>query len=85
MGLSVAQMWSFSKVFNPVRNLVARIPYIKVPLLCPECSSFWMGILTSFFYNPLVSCFPWIVATAFCGLLVHLFAVYLYKIYFKLS
>jgi hypothetical protein len=77
-------MWSFSEIFSPVRNLVARIPYVKKPLICPECSSFWMGLLTSFFYNPLFNTLGY-YSYPFCGLAVHLFACFLYKIYFKIK
>lgn len=82
--LSVSFMWSFSEIFSPVRNLVARIPYIRRPLICPECSSFWMGVLTSLFYNPIYSLLG-IVSFAFCGLVTHLFACYLYRVYFTLD
>ena len=87
ISLAVAQMYSYSTIFIPVRNLIARIPYIRKPLLCPECSSFWMGVFTSFFFNPFLNCFDQynIISTAVCGLITHLFAVYLYKIYYKLQ
>jgi len=78
-------MWNFSKIFIPIRNLVARIPFIKTPLLCAECSSFWMGVLTSVFYNPLRGELNIIVATAFAGLVTHFAASYFFKIYIKLS
>ena len=83
LSLGVSFMWSFSEIFSPVRNLVARIPYIRKPLICPECSSFWMGVLTSLFYNPLFNLLGY-YSYPFCGLSVHLFACFLYKIYFKL-
>jgi len=82
LGLSVSFMWSFSEIFSPVRNLVARIPYIRRPLICPECSSFWMGILVSLFYNPLFLLLGF-YSYPFCGLVVHLFACYFYKFYTK--
>jgi len=77
-------MWSFSEIFSPVRNLVARIPYIRRPLICPECSSFWMGVFTSLFYNPIYSLLG-IASFVFCGLVTHLFACYLYRVYFTLD
>lgn len=83
LSTSVAFMWNFAKIFIPVRNFVARIPYVKQPLLCMECSSFWMGVLTSFFYNPLRGEFGFLVATAFAGLLTHLVAGFLFKYYIK--
>ena len=84
LGLSVSFMWSFSDIFSPVRNLIARVPYIRTPLICPECSSFWMGVLTSLFYNPLFSVLGYF-SYPFSGLIVHLFACFIYKIYFKLK
>ena len=84
LSLGVSFMWSFSEIFAPIRNLVARIRYIRKPLICPECSSFWMGILTSLFYNPLFNTLEF-VSYPFCGLVVHLFACFLYKVYFKLK
>lgn len=86
MSLSLSQIWSFSKIMSPVRNFIAKIPYIRTPLICPECSSFWVGIFTSFFYNPLFNYFDSlnIVSTVLCGSITHLFAVYLYKIHNKL-
>jgi len=77
-------MWSFSEIFSPVRNFVAKIPYIRKPLICPECSSFWMGLLTSFFYNPLIEVVG-IPSFAFCGLATHLFACFIYKLYFLMD
>jgi hypothetical protein len=50
--LGVSHLWSFSAIFVPIRNFVARIPYVRRPLICPECSSFWMGIGVSIFYMP---------------------------------
>jgi hypothetical protein len=84
LGLSVSFMWSFSEIFAPVRNFIAKIPYIRRPLICPECSSFWMGIIVSLLYNPLFLILG-IFSYPFCGLIVHLFACFLYKIYFKLK
>jgi len=76
-------MWSFSEVFAPIRNFVAKIPYVRKPLLCPECSSFWVGLFTCLFYNPLFVTLNYF-SFPFLGLTTHLFACFLYKIYFKL-
>jgi hypothetical protein len=84
LSISVSFMWSFSEIFSSVRNLVARIPYIRRPLICPECSSFWMGFLVSFLYNPLFLDLG-ILSYPFCGLVTHLFACFLYKKYFSLK
>ncbi len=84
LSLSVSFMWSFSEIFGPVRNLVAKIPYIRRPLLCPECSSFWMGLFVSLIYNPLYQEL-YIFSFFMGGLVVHLFACFLYKLYFKIQ
>jgi len=84
LSVSVSQMWSFARIFIPIRNIIAKIPWVHRPLLCPECSSFWVGVLVSLLYNPLRGEFNFIVATAFAGLLTHLAACYLFKAYFKL-
>jgi hypothetical protein len=80
LGLSVSYMYSFSKIFEPVRNFVSKIPYLRRPLLCPECASFWFGFEVSFLYNPihLNYTLPFLT-NIFCGLIVHLFACFLYK------
>ena len=84
LSISVSFMWSFSEIFSPVRNFIAKIPYIRKPFLCPECSSFWVGVLTSFIYNPLFVLLGH-TSYAFCGLTVHLVACFLYKIYYKIK
>lgn len=81
LSLSVSYMWSYASIFAPVRKFVAKIPYVRVPMLCPDCSSFWMGILVSFLYNPIVLMINIPVLTnIFCGLVTHFFASFLYKI-----
>lgn len=81
LSLSVSYMWSFSDIFKPLRNTVAKIPFIKRPLLCPECSSFWFGFGVSFLYNPIFfTTFNFsILSNIFAGLVVHLFASIIYK------
>lgn len=80
LSLSVSYMYSFSEIFLPVRNFIAKIPYIRRPFLCPECSSFWFGFLVSFTYNPVKLDFSFLfLSNLFCGLVTHLFASYLYK------
>jgi hypothetical protein len=81
LGLSVSYVWSYSKIFKPVREFISKIPYIRVPLLCPDCSSFWFGLSVSFLYNPiLLDVYIPFLSNLFCGLIVHLFASFLYKI-----
>ena len=80
LSLSVAYMYSFSDIFNIVRNKIALIPYIRVPMSCPECSSFWFGLGVSFLYNPIqfdISV-PYL-SNIFCGLVTHLVAALLYR------
>ena len=78
--MSVSYMYSFSDIFLPVRNLIARIPYIRRPLLCPECSSFWFGLGVSFLYNPLIVDvnIPYLT-NIFGGLATHIIACWLYR------
>ena len=79
LSLSFSVMWSFSEIFRPVRNIVSRIPYIRKPLICPECSSFWIGFFVSFLYNPVFLNFDFlIIENIICGLLTHFFAFFLY-------
>ena len=80
LSLSVSYMYSFSEIFLSVRNSIARIPYVRGPLLCPECSSFWFGLGMSFLYNPIILDVTIPYATnLMCGLVTHLFACALYK------
>jgi len=50
LGLTYA--WSDTEIAIPFRNFVARVPYIRVPLLCQECSSFWISLGLTLFINP---------------------------------
>lgn len=80
LSLSVSYMYSFSSIFSFVRNKISYIPYIRKPLSCPECASFWFGLFTSFLYNPihLDLDIPFI-SNILCGLVTHLFAAHLYN------
>jgi hypothetical protein len=80
ISLSFSAMWSFSEIFGPLRNFVSRIPYVRRPLICPECSSFWFGFFASFLYNPIVINFDiLILSNLICGLITHLFAILIYR------
>ena len=80
LSLSVSYMYSFSTIFKPVRNFIATIPYLRVPFLCPECSSFWFGLFVSVLYNPIYTdCKIPFLSNIFCGLVTHLFASFVYK------
>lgn len=79
ISLSFSVMWSFSSIFSVVRNIVSRIPYIHKPLICPECASFWIGLFSSFLYNPILLDLDIpILANIICGLITHLFSFFLY-------
>lgn len=80
ISLSFSYMWSFSDIFKSVRNFISKIPYIRRPLICPECSSFWTGLLCSFLYNPIMLDIKIIgISNIICGLITHLVACFLYK------
>jgi hypothetical protein len=79
ISLSFSYMWSFSDIFRPSRNFISKIPYIKKIFLCPECCSFWIGLLTSFLYNPISINYNLFLSNIICGLVTHLFASFLYK------
>lgn len=81
IGLSLSHMWSHSAVLARVRFWVTKIPYIRVPLLCPECCSFWIGFGLSFLFNPFLGLsilgLP-VLSNVLLGLVLHLFASPLY-------
>jgi len=78
--------WSFSEIFVPVRNIIAykvgKKKWSKI-FLCPECNSFWVGLIVSFFINPVlpyISAFNVLfISNIFCGLIVFLICSILYK------
>lgn len=53
LSLSLAYAWSDTEASKPFRNFIAKIPYIRKPLLCHECSSFWISLGLTVFINPL--------------------------------
>lgn len=80
MSIGVAHMWSHANIFTYLRNRVARVPYIRRPLICPECFSFWAGLGISFLFNPLNTIITYfLVSNILCALIAHLFADALYK------
>lgn len=80
ISLSASYMWSFSEIFRPIRNFVAKIPFVNRPLICPECSSFWVGLFVYLFvYAPFAPTSIFFVNAAIGGLIVHLCACILYK------
>jgi hypothetical protein len=84
--LGLCYAWSDTEASRPLRNIVARIPYIRDPLLCHECSSFWISLLLSFYINPLDSYnigFSSNVLSAFCGFFINLYFTRKHIIPFK--
>lgn len=78
ISLGISYAWSDTEISRPFRNYIARIPYIRTPLLCHECSSFWISLLITFFLNPLDNICCAIasnILSAFCGFFINLFFV----------
>ena len=76
--LGVSYAWSDSEASVPFRNFVAKIPYLRKPLLCHECSSFWISLGVSFFINPIEKHTFFILSNifcAFCGFFINLLFV----------
>ena len=73
--LGISYAWSDTEISVPLRNLVARIPYIRKPLLCHECVSFWISLSVTAAINPLSDYTqPYIsnILSAFCGFFINL-------------
>lgn len=74
--LGLCYAWSDTEASVPFRNFVARIPYLRKVLLCHECSSFWISLALSFFFNPLAEYTGNMssnILSAFCGFFVNVF------------
>jgi hypothetical protein len=56
--LALSYGWSDTEASRPFRNFIAKIPYIRKPLLCHECSSFWISLGLSLFMNPFSEILP---------------------------
>lgn len=72
--LSVTYAWSDTEASRPFRNFVARIPYVRKPLLCHECSSFWISLALSFLLNPFtgyVVAYASNILSAFAGFFIN--------------
>ena len=83
LSCGISHLWSYSEIFQKMRNLVAKIPYIRKPLICPECSSFWMGVFCCFFFNPFI--YLNLFNIIFCGIITYISCVLLFKILNKLE
>lgn len=76
--LGITYAWSDTEISVPIRNFIADIPYIHKPLLCHECSSFWISFFVSFFINPLSDLTYFLLSNifcAFCGFFINLLFV----------
>lgn len=76
--LGVSYGWSDTEAAVPFRNFIAKIPYVRKPLLCHECSSFWISLGLSFLINPLEYLNLFLISNilcAFCGFFVNLYFV----------
>ena len=76
--LALSYAWSDTEVSRPFRNFIAKIPYIRKPLLCHECSSFWISLALCVFLNPFdLITLPYVsnILSAFCGFFINLYFV----------
>jgi len=76
--LGITYAWSDTELARPFRNFIVKIPYIRKPLLCHECSSFWISLAISFFINPFIGLtYPLVsnIFSAFCGFFINLYFV----------
>jgi hypothetical protein len=76
--LSVTYAWSDTEFTRSIRNFIAKIPYIRKPFLCHECSSFWISLVISFFINPFFELtYPFLsnIFSAFSGFFINLYFV----------
>jgi len=84
VSLAISHAWNFSDFTQPIRKIIGKIisiSYLKKPFLCPVCSSFWIGILTSLILNPfndVVSVS--LVSNIFCGFASYLLSVIFYPL-----
>ena len=84
--LAISYAWSDTEASKPLRNLVARLPYVRKPLLCHECVSFWISLALSCFLNPLAGYTSPIVSnllSAFCGFFINMIFVRKHLIPYK--
>ena len=84
ISIGISHLWSHSDIFSYFRNLIALNfhPFFAKLFLCPECVSFWIGILVSFCFNPIAGVIIYKVhylSHIFCGVITYLFTSPLYK------
>jgi hypothetical protein len=74
ISLSIVDLWTNSYIFSAIRNRISRVNFSKI-LVCPECFSFWVGLILSFTFDPLIG-FPglshYYLSHIFCGTLTFL-------------
>lgn len=72
--LGACFIWSFEEIFISIRNFVAKyFGKFRKPFLCPECSSFWIGVIFSLLLNPYWMYVPfYILSNILCGLSTYL-------------
>lgn len=75
--LAASYAWNDTEIGTVFRNFVAKIRYIRKPMLCHECSSFWISLFVSIFFNPLNNVMPIVsnIILAFAGFFVNLYFV----------
>lgn len=76
ISVSASHLWSYSEIFASLRNRVAKTPLLNKFLLCPECSSFWIGIFSSIF---LINPFNSLIGIIYCGFINYIICIFLYK------
>lgn len=78
ISLGICYAWNDTEISRPMRNIVARIPYVRSAMLCHECSSFWIGLVLSFFIDPVKPYCDSLVShilSAFCSFFINLLFV----------
>ena len=79
VSLGISAAWNLADIFKYPRIMAGLIPYLNKPLLCPECNSFWIGVILSIFFNPISTITYPILSNFFCGIISHLIAVIFYR------
>jgi len=76
--LGICYAWNDTEISVPLRNYIAKIPYLHKPLLCHECSSFWISLCLTLVLNPLEDYVIFGISnilSAFCGFFFNLLFV----------
>jgi len=80
ISISCSHLWSHSVIMGYIRRKIVYIPLIRKPLLCPECSSFWVAFGITFIFNPLIDliCIPFL-SNVFVSVISYTISGILYK------